>query len=196
MTKTLDTATVLVRNDMANGEYHGDKTHISRSEAFRYRGVGGGRSQRWIDSGKGPLFAGNSSTDFGTVIDVAFSAVCEGRSIESAVVCPPPDVLGAGGRRAGKAYQEWRSMLPADAVECREEDVLKARDIIDSILEHKVSRSLIEQTNSTQESVFWTDADGFKRKARADGVTKDHWYDLKTTSKERSEEHTSELQSR
>lgn len=184
MIKTLDTTTLLVRSDMSNDEYHGEKTHVSRSEAYRYRGILGGRAQQWIDRGKGSLFSGNSSTDFGTLVDVAFSAVCEGRKFESAVVCPPPDVLGAGGRRAGKAYQEWRSALPPSAIECREDDLGKVRDILDSIMEHTVARRLIEGTVSTQESVFWTDAEGHQRKARADGVTCSHWYDLKTTSKE------------
>ena len=34
----METATVLVRMDMPNGEYHAEREHISRSTAHRYMG--------------------------------------------------------------------------------------------------------------------------------------------------------------
>jgi hypothetical protein len=177
----------VVLHDLANDAYHKEEFHISRSKAHRYRGGSGGVAQRFEDEG-GQVFAGNASTSFGSLVDAMFEAVCRGDFVQSVVAVAPPDVLTANGQRRGKRYTEWRSALPADVIETKEEDFEKASAVIAAIREHKSANELILQTTQTQESVFWVDDDGHKRKARCDGRAGDrHWYDLKTTSKELSQ---------
>lgn len=173
-----------VITDMTNEEYHGRKSYISRSTASRYRGVCGGRAQRFEEVEKRSLFEGNKSTDFGTLVDVAFEA--EARRIDWRQRCAvaPPGVLASNGSRRGKAFDEWKSSLPPDAVECNATDFGKVGDIIASLREHRLARQLLESIKHTQLSVFWKDEDGHYRKARADGASGSEWFDLKTTSSE------------
>lgn len=185
MIVSLDTPTpVVVSTDMGNAEYHGEREHISRSSAHRYRGVYGGRAQRYAEQYGKSLFAGNSATSFGTLVDGACEAVMAGADWRSRIAVPPSSVLASDGSRRGKAYQEWRSTLPVGGMECSLADFEKIGEIVDSILEHKAARALIESAVHSQYSVFWTDSHGHKRKARADGVTQNEWFDLKTTSSE------------
>lgn len=94
-------------------------------------------------------------------------------------------MLASDGSRRGNAFKEWRSSLPAGAVECSEGDFQKTADMVASLLEHKSAKALMDQVAHSQMSVFWTDPNGHKRKARADGVTRSGaWFDLKTTSSE------------
>ena len=183
---TIDSSSgVVVIHDMTNDDYHGERDHISRSKAHRYRGSRGGRSQRFEEVEGRSLFSGNASTDFGSLVDAMFEAVCRGDNIGAVAAFPPPDVLTSNGQRRGKKYVEWRSSLPPGQVEARVEDFEKASDVIAAITEHEYAAELIRGTTQTQESVFWVDADGHKRKARNDGRYQDrHWYDLKTTSKD------------
>ena len=45
------TASVLVRTDMPNDEYHAERDHISRSTAHRYMGdEEGGAAQLYVDT--------------------------------------------------------------------------------------------------------------------------------------------------
>jgi hypothetical protein len=183
---SLDTRTEsLVSLDMSNEEYHAEREHISRTTAYRYRGDFGGVAQEYEDRGR-KIFGGNSGTDFGTLVDVAVGVAMTGGDWKSAVVSPPVEVLAADGSRRGKAYLEWRSAsVPAGAVECTPADHQKVADILDSLYGHRNARALLESCRSSQMSVFWRDADGHKRKARADGVTHSgEWFDLKTTSSE------------
>lgn len=173
-----------VFTDMENEAYHAKKSHVSRSQASRYRGVYGGRAQRFAEVEGKSLFAGNAATGFGTLVDGAFEAEARGIDWRSRCAVPPQGVLASDGSRRGKAFQEWRASLPAGAVECSIADFAKVEDIIASIREHKIARRLLDATQHTQYSVFWTDADGHQRKARADGTTPDEWFDLKTTSSE------------
>lgn len=185
MTSCTDTSTVQIFADMPNDDYHGERLHVSRSKAHRYRGVLGGRAQRYEQIENKKLFSGNSQTGFGTLVDTAFEAVLRGVDWKSRCAVPPQGVLAADGSRRGKAFIEWRSSLPSEAIECSLVDFEKTADIIESLLEHKAARVLIEAAKFSQYSVFWTDDNGHKRKARADGVTEDlRWFDLKTTSSE------------
>lgn len=177
----------VVLTDLSNEAYHGQKAHISRSSAHRYRGKDGGLSQRFAEVYGEPLFAGNSSTTFGTLVDKAFEALLSGRDYRSMIAVPPESVLASNGSRRGKAYEEWRNTLPSDGIECNASDFAKLRRIIDSLLEHDAASKLIDAASGSQTSVFWTDENGHKRKARADGTTPDLWFDLKTTSSEFSE---------
>ena len=183
MSICLDTP-FLISTDMPNEAYHAEKEHISRSTAHRYRGEKGGRSQRFAEVYGKSLFGGNSSTTFGSIVDAACESVILGADWRSRVAVPPSSVLASDGSRRGKAYQEWRSTLPAGGMECNATDFEKVGDIVDSILEHGAAKSLLEAATHSQYSVFWTDENGHKRKARADGVTKSEWFDLKTTSSE------------
>jgi hypothetical protein len=170
--------------DMPNEAYHAEKHHISRSTAHRYADDDmGGRSQRYAEQG-GSLFGGNSSTGFGTIVDVACGAEMRGVDWRSQVAVPPDNVLASDGSRRGKAYQEWKATLPAGFCECNATDYAKVQDIIASIYEHDAAKALVEAATHSQYSVFWTDSDGHARKARADGVTPRGWFDLKTTSSE------------
>jgi hypothetical protein len=170
--------------DMPNEAYHAEKRHISRSTAHRYADDDmGGRSQRYAERG-GSLFGGNSSTGFGTIVDVACGAEMRGVDWRSQVAVPPGSVLASDGSRRGKAYQEWKATLPAGCCECNATDYAKVQDIIASIYEHDAAKALVKAATHSQYSVFWTDSDGHARKARADGVTPRGWFDLKTTSSE------------
>lgn len=183
MTNTLDTVSVFT--DMANEAYHGERAHVSRSAAHRYRDQRlGGRSQRFVEQYGKSLFAGNSSTTFGTLVDKACEAMITGTDWRQSVIVPPLNVLAADGSRRGRAYIEWRESIPGDSLETSAKDYEKVSDIVESIMEHRGARALIEASTHSQYSVFWTDDDGHKRKARADGVTPECWYDLKTTSSE------------
>ena len=169
--------------DMPNEVYHAKKPHVSRSQASRYRGVRGGRAQRYEERG-GKLFEGNAGTSFGTLVDTAFE--CEARGIDwrSRCAVAPPGVLTSNGQRRGNAFLEWKASLPSDAIECSTADFVKIGDIIESLKEHRIARQLLESITHTQYSVFWKDADGHDRKARPDGLNDDEWFDLKTTSSE------------
>jgi len=184
ITHSLDTG-LLVDYDMANDVYHNKKSHKSRSQVHRYRGVLGGRAQRYAEVEGKSLFSGNSATSFGSIVDAAFEAVVRGVDWRSRCVVPPQGVLAADGSRRGNAFKEWRASLPIGAVECSEGDFLKTADMIASLWEHKSAKDLMDQVAHSQMSVFWTDSNGHKRKARADGVTRSGaWFDLKTTSSE------------
>jgi hypothetical protein len=183
ITHSLDKS-IKVDYDMPNEAYHAEKGHVSRSKAHRYRGPTGGRAQRYESEGKS-LFSGNAATSFGSIVDAAFEAVVRGVDWKARCVVPPPGVLASDGSRRGNAFKEWRSSLPAGAVECSESDFGKCADMIASLWEHKGAKALMEQVAHSQMSVFWADANGHKRKARADGVTRSGaWFDLKTTSSE------------
>jgi len=185
MIVSTDTETsVTIHMDMPNEVYHAERDHISRSTAHRYRGVDGGPSQWYVDTYGESLFGGNSATTFGTLVDVACEAEMRGNNWRNAVAVPPPGVLAADGSRRGKAFQEWRASLMPGALECAAADFVKVERIIASIRKHRMANALLEAATHTQYTVFWTDADGHRRKARADGVTNKCWFDLKTTSSE------------
>jgi hypothetical protein len=170
--------------DLPNDEYHGRKSHVSRSKASRYRGVRGGRAQRYEEVKGKRLFEGNAGTTFGTLVDVAFEAEARGLDWRSRCAVAPAEVLTSNGQRRGNAFTAWKESLPAGAIECSMVDFVKVADIIESLREHKIARQLLESIKHTQYSVFWRDADGHDRKARPDGLNDDEWFDLKTTSSE------------
>lgn len=174
-----------VRLDMSNDEYHAERLHISRSTAHRYFGEEGGACQWFVDTYGESLFGGNSATNFGSLVDLACEYEMSGRNWRTAVCVPPPGVLASDGSRRGKAYQEWRAAsIPAGGFECNQTDFDKVEKIITSLRAHENANRLLEAATNSQLSVFWTDENGHRRKARADGVTSDHWFDLKTTSSE------------
>jgi hypothetical protein len=185
MIVSTDTATVLVRTDMTNQDYHAERDHISRSSAHRYAGEEGGPAQWYVETYGESLFGGNSATTFGTLVDLACDYEMQGLDWRSVIAVPPPGVLAADGSRRGKAFTEWRSSLPLGASECAAADFVKVERIIASIRAHRGANALLEAAAHTQYSVFWTDSEGHKRKARADGVTRSgQWFDIKTTSSE------------
>lgn len=175
---------VVVSTDMPNEQYQTEREHISRSTAHRYAGREGGRAQRFAEVYGKSLFSGNAATTFGTLIDVACECEMRGIDWRGRITVPPETVLAADGSRRGKAYQEWKATLPVGGLECSAVDFSKTADIIAAIREHKAANELLEAATHTQYSVFWTDDNGHKRKARADGVTDTEWFDLKTTSSE------------
>lgn len=177
--KTLEAETVF---NMTNDEYRA-RPEISRSDASRYRGVYGGRAQRFAEVYQRSLFSGNAATSFGTLVDIAFEALMSGKDWTSRVVVPPAGVLAADGSRRGKAFTSWREQLPADAIEASAADVEKVGFIIESAREHRLAREILDDATHAQASVFWRDENGHDRKARADIVTRSGaWADIKTTS--------------
>lgn len=185
MTVSTDTsADIEIFTDMPNDVYHGKKTHYSRSQVHRYRGAEGGRAQRYAEVEGKSLFAGNSQTSFGSLVDAAFEAEARGVDWRSRCAVPPAGVLAADGSRRGRAFQEWKASLPSDCFECSVQDFEKTASILASLREHKRANELIKETTHTQYSVFRADSNGHKVKARADLVTPDCWGDLKTTSSE------------
>jgi hypothetical protein len=178
---------VQIFTDMPNEAYHSERGHRSRSEAARYRGVLGGRAQRHREIYGKSLFGGNSSTKFGTLVDVAFEHECRGVTWQKAIVCPPREVLASDGSRRGKAFTEWRASLQPGTLECSRDDYENVADIMASLREHRAADLLMAKCEESQYSVFWTDDNGHARKARADGVTSHGWFDLKTTSAEWSD---------
>lgn len=191
MIGSLDTATAIDSSlgafhsdDMSNEAYHSERGHISRSTAHRYMGDDGGRAQRYAEVYGKSLFSGNAATGFGTIVDSAVECEMRGVDWRSRIAVPPSSVLAADGSRRGKAYTEWKATLPRDGYECSEGDFSKVSDIVASIREHKAANELLEAATHSQYSVFWTRPDGHAVKARADGCTKNEWFDLKTTSSE------------
>jgi hypothetical protein len=176
--------TVIVTDDMPNEAYHAERDHISRSTAFRFAGPYGAVAQQYHDRG-GVIFSGNASTDFGTAVDRAVGALMSGVDYRSLITVCPAECLTSNGQRRGKAYEQWKQSVPPDAIEVSASDAAKVDAMVNSLLDHRRARTLIESCESTQRSVFWTDADGHRRKARADGVScGGQWWDLKTTSSE------------
>ena len=170
-----------IETAMTSEAYFADE-HISRSTAHRYRGKDGGRAQRYQEVLGRSLFSGSASTAFGTAVDIACGASIERVEWRSRLVVPPTDVLSPDGHRRGKNYTNWKEQIQPGACEVSRADYEKIAEIVDALHEHNGARSLIEATTHSQYSVFWTDAEGHKRKARADGVTPSEWWDLKTTS--------------
>ena len=167
---------------MVNEEYQKEKKHISRSWAKRCFGKFGGRHQRALESGVS-LFGGNKATELGTWFDVAFGLTVEKRSLERHFAVAPKEVLAADGSKRGDKYTEWRGRVATSGFHPIGKDTYEQLSrMVDAIMEHRRARELVESTISTQTSVFWRDDNGHKRKARADGRTKDIWYDVKTTS--------------
>jgi hypothetical protein len=178
---SLDTG-LLVTDNMPNDAYHAEREHISRSTAFRFEGPHGAVAQQFYDRG-GVLFSGNASTDFGTAVDRAVGALMSGIDYRSLIAVCPAECLTSNGQRRGKAYEQWKQSLHSDAIEVSASDSTKVSAMVDSLLQHNRARDLIESCESAQRSVFWTDAEGHRRKARADGVSRSGmWWDLKTTS--------------
>jgi hypothetical protein len=170
--------------DMSNEDYHAEKTHKSRSQVHRYRGPRGGRAQRFVEVERKSLFSGNTATSFGSLVDSAFEAEVRGIDWRRRCLVPPRDVLAADGSRRGNAFKSWKESLPAGAVECNETDFGKVGDMVASLREHRLANELMEAVTHSQLSVFREDKNGHKLKARADGVTEQEWFDLKTTSSE------------
>ena len=125
MTTILDTLTGIdtsngpvISTDMSNSVYHGERGHVSRSAAHRYRGVEGGRAQRFVEVYKKSLFTGNSATNFGSLIDGAVECEMRGVDWKSQIAVPPESVLATDGSRRGKPYTEWKQTIPAGGFEC------------------------------------------------------------------------------
>lgn len=177
--KTLEAQTVF---NMSNEEYR-SRSEVSRSDASRYRGVYGGRAQRFAEVYRRSLFSGNAATSFGTMVDVAFEALMSGQDWQSRIVVPPAGVLASDGSKRGNAFKAWKEQLPVGSIEASASDLEKVSYIIESAKEHELASALLNDAASAQASVFWTDDNGHARKARADGVTRSGaWFDVKTTS--------------
>jgi len=173
----------IVNTTMSGSDYHQEKEHISRSTAHRYAGTYGAVRQ-YYEFQHGSIFEKSSSLNFGTLVDTACEKLIQEGEWRDWIVSPPRDVLASDGTRKGNAYKQWKSELPMDVLECSEADLLKIERCIQSILSNRAAKELITGAIHTQYSVFWTDTAGHKRKARADGVCKSRWFDLKTTSSE------------
>lgn len=177
--KTLEVQTVYA---MSNEEYRA-RPEISRSDASRYRGVYGGRAQRFAEVYKRSLFSGNAATSFGTLVDVAFEELMSGRDWRSRVVVPPAGVLAADGSKRGGAFRAWKEQLSPGVLEASAPDFEKIGLIIESAREHELAAEILDDATHAQASVFWVDENDHARKARADIVRRNGaWADIKTTS--------------
>lgn len=141
---------------------------------------GGGTAQAWLDSGKS-LFGGNSATKLGSKFDALVMGLCEGKGIDEQLSIPPAEVLSSNGARRGKAYDEWKAELPADVIDCTDDEGHVLKTMAQHLLDNPAARALVEQTTETQVSVFF-EIDGHALKVRPDGCTPTFWWDLKSTS--------------
>lgn len=152
--------------------------HLTRSfvtSVMEYGGLG----QEMLDNDE-RLFTGNSSTDFGTLVDRAIPALVCGADLESLYAVPPEEVLSNGARR-GKEYTAWKDQL-GNRLEISGADWYRLTKIVNNACRHPYVRQIMEATEDCQACFRWTDAAGYKRKALADGVTPDFLWDFKTTS--------------
>ena len=172
-----------IERGMPDTQYFAQTDFLNRSTAFSVY-AGGGIVQEFLADG-GKLFAGNAGTDLGTRADMVFQSVAAGSTVEHAMSSlfstPPAEVLSKSGSRAGKAYTDWK-LEQGDKPELTDTDREKLMRMVRNFSRNQRAVELLEATEDTQLSVFWEDLNGYKRKARADGVTRSLWYDLKTTS--------------
>jgi hypothetical protein len=161
--------------------YRVNDGYITRSTAHSIHRFGG-MGQRALDNGE-RLFSGNAGTDFGSLVDAAIPLMVCGQSLSANYVVPPEDVLSNGARR-GKPYTEWKASLPAGARECTADEFFKIDRICCNTAQHPVASELLDSAVDMQGSVRFQDEDGHKRKALADGMTPDLWWDFKTTRSE------------
>lgn len=169
-------------NLITDAEYHANHSHYSRSTVHSiYKH--GGEGQFFVEQQGGRMFSGSSSTDLGTKFDYAYRQTLVGKRLQDIFLCPPPEVLAADGSRRGKPYTEWKASI-GDQQEITQQEKEKFEYMFSNIFSCKRAAELHSETTDTQHTVFWTDEYGHNRKARADGVTPECWYDLKTTSSE------------
>ena len=166
------------RREMTNETYHGERDHASRSTAhqiYRY----GGRGQWLIEQGR-KLVSMNSGLKIGSWFDAYWEARALGEDVAALFVSPPADVLAADGSKRGKAYTDWAKSQTGMIV--TQDDISLLELMWDGVEKNERAVYLLHETSDTQRSVFWTDSNGHKRKARFDGQTTELVYDVKTTS--------------
>lgn len=171
---------VLLNQDLVDAAYRVDDGHLTRSYAHAvYKG--GGLAQEALDGGE-KLFAGNSATDFGTLVDRAIPMVVCGTPLGDYYTVPPDEVLSNGARR-GKEYLAWKAEN-AGKTEVSAADWWRLNRIISNLARCQAASSILEVTTDMQATFRHTDSSGHKRKALADGVCDDFLWDFKTTSSE------------
>jgi len=142
---------------------------------------GGGEAQRWQDKGY-KLFAGNSATTLGSILDTLVTGVIGGKRFSDIIQVAGPDVLASNGSRRGKAYEQFKEECAAKGViDVNAEDAWKLEVMLQHLLENPAAKRLIDETTETQASVFFL-LNGHACKVRPDAGTPDLWWDLKSTS--------------
>ena len=165
---------------MTGEEYRSQNDFFSRSYLHAVASQGGD-AQRWMDLGH-PLVNYTNSLKLGTMFDRAIEGVCKGKTLDSMLSIPPPEVLAKDGSRRGKAYDAWKEEHDSRGLmDCTEDTAFQLHSMVESLMENPIARSLVESTTETQVSVFF-EIDGHRVKARPDGCTPGMWWDLKTTS--------------
>ena len=117
-------------------------------------------------------FAG---ADLGSAVHML---VLEPDRSERSIFTPPGEVLGKGGSKATNAYKEWVSAQDAGAIILSREDFEAAHHMRDAILAHPATYELLSWGNP-EVSMFWTDGNGIRRKARPDYLN-GNYVDIKT----------------
>lgn len=168
-------------HELGNSEYHSMVEWISRSYAhqvYRYGGTG----QKLLEDGVS-LFGGSSATTLGSDFDELWEVQASGRDIDDLFAVAPQEVLSAAGQRRGKAFDEWKAeQAKGGKREVSRETYDKLLLMWSSVLANDRAMELLRTTVSCQKSVFWTDRNGHKRRARWDGECPGLVYDVKTTS--------------
>lgn len=165
---------------MTGDDYRSLNDYFSRSYLHAVASHGG-EAQQWMDLGHS-LVPFTNSLRIGTMFDRAIEGICRGKSLDSLIATPPPEVLAKDGSRRGKAYDAWKAEQGGSGLmDCNEDTAFQLRSMVDSLMANPIAKGLVESTTETQVSVFF-ELDGHRVKVRPDGCTKTLWWDLKTTS--------------
>lgn len=169
----------LVRG-LSNPEYQAMDDHISRSYLVRVMRYGGECQQR-MDLGYSQ-FKGNAGTSLGSLFDTLVEGIIGGKSVGSILASPPPEALSKTGRRVGKEFDAWKEEVAKEGrISCTAEQEFQLTTMADSLMGCRPARELVEMTDETQLSGFFL-WEGERCRVRPDGVTKNGWWDLKSTS--------------
>jgi hypothetical protein len=165
---------------MSNDDYRSRTDFYSRSYLHAVA-KGGGAAQRWLDLGH-DLVPFTNSIKIGNAFDRLIEGVCRGKSVDSMIQSPPPEVLAKDGSRRGKAYEAWKAENENNgAIDCNEDMAFQLRSMVESLLANDDARPLVESTIETQVSAFF-EVDGHLVKVRPDAGCRHLWWDIKTTS--------------
>jgi len=172
-----------VDTERSEDSYLSEQRHVSYPWARQCRGKFGGRAQRAMEFGVS-LFRENRGTEIEWHFDSAFQLLVEKKSWDKTYAVVPAEILAADGSKRSEKYRRWCGRVTCSGpwVKVMPKTFEQLRSIADSIMEHRRARELVEATISTRTSVFWQDRNGYRRKARADAVTGDIWYGVKTTT--------------
>lgn len=110
------------------------------------------------------------------------TAILEPHLFDSLFAVVPEDVLTSDGKKAGNKFKDW-AVLHEGQLFLKAAEYDAHRWMIDSVWSNPAARELLGSAECCEYSVFWTDPNGHKRKARFDAplVLDNRFVDVKTT---------------